>query len=49
MLIAFGTTGDLGFLRSLMDAQCFRAEVVAQRDLLREGLRVEYFVFRVTG
>lgn len=49
MLISFGTSGDLGYLRRLMDEQGFRAEAVARRDLTRDGVRIEYFVFMVTG
>jgi release factor glutamine methyltransferase len=47
MLISFGTTGDIGYLRALMDRHGFRAEEVARRELLREDQSVEYFVFRV--
>jgi release factor glutamine methyltransferase len=48
MLISFGTSGDLGYLRGLMDEQGFRSEVVAQQALTRDEMRVEYFVFRLT-
>jgi release factor glutamine methyltransferase len=48
MLISFGTSGDIGYLRGLMDEQGFRVEAVAQRDLTREGVRIDYFVFRLT-
>ncbi len=48
MLISFGTSGDLGYLRKLMAEEGFQAEVVALRDMVRDGVRVEYFVFRVT-
>jgi release factor glutamine methyltransferase len=48
MLISFGTSGDLGYLRGLMDEQGFRSEVVARHALTRDEMRVEYFVFRLT-
>lgn len=47
MLIAFGTSGDLGYLRGLIDEQRFRTEVVAQRELVKDGVRVDYYVFRI--
>lgn len=48
MLIAFGTSGDLGYLRSLIDEQRLRTEVLARRELVRDGVRVDYYVFRLT-
>jgi release factor glutamine methyltransferase len=48
MLIAFGTSGDLGYLRGLIAEQRFRTEVLAQRDLVRDAVRVDYYVFRLT-
>lgn len=48
MLISFGTSGDLGYLRGLMDEQGFAVAVVAQHELTKDGMRVEYFVFRLT-
>lgn len=48
MLIFFGTSGDLGYLRRLADEEGFRSEVVAHLDLVKDGWRVEYFTFRMT-
>lgn len=48
MLIAFGSSGDLGYLRRLVAEQRFHTEVLAQRDLTRDGVRVDYYVFRLT-
>lgn len=48
MLIFFGTSGDLGHLRSLVDAAGFHSEVVAHDDLEREGVTVDYYTFRLT-
>jgi release factor glutamine methyltransferase len=48
MLIFFGTSGDLGYLETLMAEEGFSSEAVAHDELVREGWRVDYFVFRVT-
>jgi release factor glutamine methyltransferase len=49
MLIFFGTSGDLAYLRHLIAQVGLVAEVVAHEDLVREDQRVDYYVFRVTG
>jgi release factor glutamine methyltransferase len=48
MLVFFGTSGDLGYLRRLIDTHGFSAEVAAHDDLEREGWMVDYYTFRVT-
>jgi release factor glutamine methyltransferase len=48
LLVFFGTSGDLGYLSGLADEEGFRREVLASRDLLKDGWRVEYFTFRMT-
>ena len=48
MLIFFGTSGDLGYLESLLEKEGFSSEIVAHDELVREGWGVEYFTFRVT-
>jgi len=48
MLISFGTSGDLGYLNRLVEEAGFASEVVAQRDLVKDDWRVEYFAFRLT-
>lgn len=48
MLISFGTSGDIGYLRGLMDEQGFGAEVVRRQALTKDGTRVEYLIFRLT-
>jgi release factor glutamine methyltransferase len=48
MLIFFGTSGDLGYLQSLMTDEGFASEVVAHDDLTRDGWKIDYFTFRVT-
>ena len=47
MLISFGTSGDLGYLKALVVEEGFTAEVIASDDLTRDGWNVEYFAFRV--
>ncbi|GAA5170882.1 MULTISPECIES: methyltransferase [Amycolatopsis] len=48
LLVFFGTSGDLPFLRRLADEAGFTTEVVASQELTREGRRVEYFTFRMS-
>jgi release factor glutamine methyltransferase len=48
MLIFFGTSGDLGYLKGLIAEQGFHAESVAHDELTRDGWKVEYFTLRVT-
>lgn len=48
MLIFFGTSGDLGYLKNLIAENGFSAEAVASDDLTRDGWKVEYLTFLVT-
>jgi release factor glutamine methyltransferase len=48
MLIAFGTSGDITYLRHLMADNGFDATVIASLAGDRDGVPVEYFTFRVT-
>ncbi|HEU4422263.1 MAG TPA: methyltransferase [Pilimelia sp.] len=48
MLVFFGTSGDLDYLRKLTDEHGFTGEVVAQQSLVRDGMRVDYFTYRLT-
>lgn len=48
MLIFFGTSGDLGYLRRLLDEEGFRCDVLAHDDLVRDGFTVDYFTFLVS-
>jgi release factor glutamine methyltransferase len=48
MLIFFGTSGDLGYLRQLIAAGGFQAEVIAHDELARDGRQVGYFTFKVS-
>jgi release factor glutamine methyltransferase len=48
MLIFFGTSGDLGYLKNLATEQGFDMEILAHDDLTRDGRKVDYFTFRLT-
>jgi release factor glutamine methyltransferase len=48
MLIFFGTSGDLAYLKRLADEEGFTAQVVARQDLVKDDWRVDYFTFRMT-
>lgn len=48
VLIFFGTTGDLGYLRQLLVEEGFRIEVLNQRKIIKDGTQVYYYTHRVT-
>ena len=48
MLIFFGTSGDLGYLRQLIAEEDFTAEVLAEEQFTRDGMRVDYLTYRLT-
>lgn len=48
VLLFFGTSGDVAFLTSLIEASAMRCEVVASQSLVKEGVRVEYFTYLLT-
>ena len=47
MLVSFATSGDLGYLRSLIASEGFREETVGHAEVEGDGERVEYFAFRM--
>jgi release factor glutamine methyltransferase len=47
VLISFGTSGDLGYLRTLIDTAGLRTEVGAKRDLVKDGQTVTYYTFKL--
>jgi len=47
LLIFFGTSGDLDYLQQLAAEESFASEVLAQRDLEKDGWRVDYYTFRM--
>jgi release factor glutamine methyltransferase len=48
MLIFFGSSGDLAYLKHLIDEGGFAAEVVAEEALVKDELRIEYYTYRLT-
>ncbi len=48
MLIFFGTSGDIGYLKRLMAEQGFSWSEVARLDGERDGVEVAYHTFKVT-
>ncbi|MFI6762564.1 methyltransferase [Micromonospora sp. NPDC050417] len=49
MLIFFGSSGDLAYLRHLIDETGFTATEIARRSLLKDGWQVAYSTFRVVA
>ncbi|WP_211349156.1 methyltransferase [Micromonospora pisi] len=47
MLVFFGSSGDLAYLRHLVDETGFTATEIAHQSLLKEGWQVAYSTFRV--
>nr|MDT0665476.1 hypothetical protein [Micromonospora sp. DSM 115978] len=48
MLVFFGSSGDLTYLKRLIAEEHFTAEIVAQQDLIKDGWQVDYVTFRLT-
>ncbi|GAB2999463.1 protoporphyrinogen oxidase [Amycolatopsis acidiphila] len=48
LLVFFGTSGDLPFLKRLAAEAGFTSEVLGRQELTRDGWRVEYFTFRMS-
>jgi release factor glutamine methyltransferase len=48
MLIFLGTSGDPACLKRLADEESFRTELVAQEGLIENGVRADFFAFRLT-
>jgi release factor glutamine methyltransferase len=48
-LLFFGTSGDLAYLTGLIDDSGLSCEVVAERELDKDGTRVIYRTYRLTG
>ncbi|WBB62135.1 methyltransferase [Streptomyces sp. WMMC500] len=48
MLIFFGSSGDLGYLKRLIAEEEFKADIVARQELTKDGWQVDYFTFRLT-
>lgn len=48
MLIFFGTSGDLTYLKHLTAQHGFTAAMIADQHLYKDGWRFDYFTFRLT-
>jgi release factor glutamine methyltransferase len=48
LLLCFGSSGDIDYLYELIDKANFRKEIVAHRDMVKEGLKVDYYTFLLT-
>ena len=48
MLLFFGTSGDLGYLRQLLADESYAVEVIAHRQIAKDEMRVDYYTYRVT-
>jgi release factor glutamine methyltransferase len=48
MLIFLGNAGDVECLRQLAGEESFRTETAAQEGLIQNGMRADYFAFRLT-
>lgn len=47
ILVFFGTTADIGYLEQLVERNGLSAEVVARRELVKDGHAVEYRTYRM--
>jgi release factor glutamine methyltransferase len=48
ILLFFGSSGDLAYVRRLVATAGFDAQVVAEQSLAKDGWQVDYFTFRLT-
>jgi release factor glutamine methyltransferase len=48
LLMHFGTSGDIDYLRHLIDANGFLSETLSTEKVTTEALRLTYYVFRLT-
>ncbi len=49
ILLCFGSSGDLNYLYQLIEKHRFERKIIAQRSLEKEGIKVDYFTFRLSG
>jgi release factor glutamine methyltransferase len=48
ILLFFGTSGDIDYLKQLIDKAGFKKEIVNHTEHEKDGMQVEYFTFRLT-
>ena len=49
LLLFFGTSGDMTYLRHLIHRSGLADDIIASRDLTKEDLTVTYCTFRLTA
>ena len=49
LLLFFGTSGDMTYLRRLIDRSGLHAEIIESHDLVKDGITVTYSTFRLTA
>ncbi len=47
MLLFFGTSGDLAYLRRLIDAEGFTVEELARETVMKDDVEVNYITHRL--
>ncbi|HYU84568.1 MAG TPA: methyltransferase [Kribbellaceae bacterium] len=48
ILVFFGTSGDLGYLKRLVAEQGFQTEILARQTIAKDGMEVEYVTYRLS-
>lgn len=49
LLLFFGSSGDMGYVQRLISQTGFKTQVVATRQLVKDGITVTYKTWRLTG
>jgi release factor glutamine methyltransferase len=49
LLLFFGTSGDMTYLRHLIDRSGLHADTIESRELVKDGITVTYCTFRLTA
>ena len=48
VLLSFGTSGDIAYLRHLMTQAGLRKRIVASKEITKDGWKVKYFIYKLT-
>jgi release factor glutamine methyltransferase len=49
LLLFFGTSGDMAYLRHLIDQSSLHPDTIGSRDLIKDGITVTYCTLRLTA
>ena len=49
ILLCFGSSGDIEYLRMLITKSRFKMKIIAQRDLVKENMSISYFTYKLTN